>query len=204
MKSFFLISDGLLLRWNIILFGDGQNQGIPLGNMHVNSLEHIVPYDYDSPIDENLTRFKFDKVFVLDSNTADGKVALVYLKNSDSLAEQQDYLHKNPQIWFQDLSLQWHFIANTFTEYFRLLVMHLGLPHWQYAYTQVGIDPLSRQWFRFLIPERLAIDLNEQKRTRTPSTKMHKLDLKKVTMALKSFETNFFTFLFVCNIYSFI
>lgn len=40
-----------------------------------------------------------------------------------------------PQIWFQDLSCSWFFIANTFTDYFRLMIMHLGLPHWQYAFT---------------------------------------------------------------------
>ena len=41
--------------------------------------------------------------------------------------------------------------------------MHLGLPHWQYAFTQVGLDPQSLQWFRFLSPERLAIDIENRK-----------------------------------------
>jgi len=49
--------------------------------------------------------------------------------------------NNKPQIWFQDLSCSWFFIANTFTDYFRLMIMHLGLPHWQYAFTQVGLDP---------------------------------------------------------------
>ena len=41
--------------------------------------------------------------------------------------------------------------------------MHLGLPHWQYAFTQVGLDPQALQWFRFLSPERLAIDIENRK-----------------------------------------
>lgn len=41
--------------------------------------------------------------------------------------------------------------------------MHLGLPHWQYAFTQVGLDPQSLQWFRFLSPERLAIDIENRR-----------------------------------------
>jgi tubulin polyglutamylase complex subunit 2 len=43
------------------------------------------------------------------------------------------------------------------------MIMHLGLPHWQYAFTQVGLDPQSLQWFRFLSPERLAIDIENRK-----------------------------------------
>ena len=76
--------------------------------------------------------------------------------------------------------------------YVRLLVMHLGLPHWQYAFTDVGLNPTAKvkqihhhnheryhihphpflflsvsrqQWFRFMAPERLAIDLNHSRRT---------------------------------------
>lgn len=41
--------------------------------------------------------------------------------------------------------------------------MHLGLPHWQYAFTQVGLDAQTLQWFRFLSPERLAIDIENRR-----------------------------------------
>lgn len=41
--------------------------------------------------------------------------------------------------------------------------MHLGIPNWQYAFTQAGPDPQTLQWFRFLIPERLAIDIENRK-----------------------------------------
>jgi tubulin polyglutamylase complex subunit 2 len=58
----------------------------------------------------------------------------------------------DPQVWYQDNSERWFFIANSFMDYFRLMVTHLGLPDWQSAYTDVGLDPTSRQWFNFLVP----------------------------------------------------
>lgn len=53
-----------------------------------------------------------------------GRLALIFKSASSK-----------PQIWFQDLSCQWFFIANTFTDYFRLMIMHLGIPNWHYAFT---------------------------------------------------------------------
>lgn len=88
------------------------------------------------------------RAFDLDSSCQSGKVALLYCQGND-----------NPQIWFQDLSCKWYFLCKTFSDYFRLLVMHLGLPNWHYSFTEVGLDPASKHWFRLLSPERLAIDL---------------------------------------------
>ena len=78
----------------------------------------------------------------------DGRVALFYRNRKD-----------NPQVWFQDLSCTWHFISNSFTDYFRLMVTHLGLPRWLYVFTATGLDPAAKQWFRFIAPERLASDM---------------------------------------------
>lgn len=36
--------------------------------------------------------------------------------------------------------------------------MHLGLQGWLLAFTPYGMDPSTRQWLRFLSPERFAID----------------------------------------------
>merc|ERR1712224_64879 len=71
--------------------------------------------------------------FDLDAECCNGRVALLYQTSIS-----------RPQVWFQDLSCDWHFIANTFTDYFRLMAMHLGIPHWQYAFTEVGLDPVAR------------------------------------------------------------
>ena len=62
--------------------------------------------------------------FVIDSEAKDGRLALIYRGS-----------YNKPQLWFQDLSCKWYFIANCFTDYFRLMIMHLGIPCWQYAFT---------------------------------------------------------------------
>ena len=46
-----------------------------------------------------------------------------------------------PQIWFLDRSFQWHFLAATFTQYFRMLIIHMGIVGWQYYFTDVGLTP---------------------------------------------------------------
>lgn len=75
------------------------------------------------------------------------------------------------------MSCKWFFIANTFTDYFRLMIMHLGLPNWHYAFTEVGLDPQTLQWFRFLSPERLAIDIENRKNVEAASKKTRHDDL---------------------------
>ena len=32
--------------------------------------------------------------------------------------------------------------------------MHLGLPQWQYAFTDIGLSPMSKQWFNLYAPVR--------------------------------------------------
>jgi hypothetical protein len=122
----------------------------------------------------------------MDQRVKGGKLALIYRGDPA----------KPPQVWFQDLSCKWFFIANTFTDYFRLMIMHLGLPHWHYAFTSVGLDPLTLQWFRFLLPERLAIDMEYRKsrklgaRGKAPAiedrVKVESLKRKKRRMKLKA------------------
>ena len=61
---------------------------------------------------------------------------------------------ENPEIWFLDRSLQWHFLATSFTNYYRLLIAHLGLPQWQMLFTDDGLPPMlyvREKLFYFLI-----------------------------------------------------
>ena len=118
-KSFLRLSDGLLLKWSIKQ-GDLTQ---PLGCMQVNDMANLSPCPRGSfAAGEGV----FDTVgeqppecvaaFELDSNALDGRLALLY--RAEALTK--------PQIWFQDLSATWFFIAHTFTDYFRLMMMHLG------------------------------------------------------------------------------
>lgn len=78
------------------------------------------------------------------------QVCLVYKSHDDF----------TPKIYFQDLACRWHFVTTTLTNYFRLQVVHLGIIGWQYAYTDIGLDPIARQYLAFYCPERLHADDN--------------------------------------------
>jgi len=49
-----------------------------------------------------------------------------------------------PEIWFLDRSLEWWYLASCFTEYFRMMIVHLGLPLWQYLFTATGLSPETK------------------------------------------------------------
>jgi len=157
-KAFVLISDGLQLEWNV----QYQEEALPIGRMQLNPLQAVKQAtvdDCDMLVDSAgstspANRDGHTVAFSLDDT--DGHVVLFY-RSVDT----------PPQVWFQDLSCTWHFIANTFTDYFRLMVTHLGLPRWPYVFTATGLDPAAKQWFRFLAPERLATDLNSARRRRS-------------------------------------
>ncbi|XP_005622918.1 tubulin polyglutamylase complex subunit 2 isoform X2 [Canis lupus familiaris] len=84
-------------------------------------------------------------IFELDSCNGNGKVCLVYKTGKPALAQ-------DTEIWFLDRALYWHFLTDTFTAYYRLLITHLGLPQWQYAFTSYGISPQAKQWFNMYKP----------------------------------------------------
>lgn len=48
---------------------------------------------------------------------------------------------EQPSIWLLDRSYEWHFLANTFTQYFRMMIVHQGLPQWQFRFTPMGLSP---------------------------------------------------------------
>ena len=146
LKDFLLVSNGLELRWNV----QHLTEALPLGCMHLNSISQLLPCADEVTHDE-FGRLAAElpaateRVVDLDTKCEGGRVCLVPCGRAEM------------QVWFQDLACRWSFIANSFTDYFRLMVLHLGLPRWQYAYTEVGLDPIARQWARLVAPERLAL-----------------------------------------------
>jgi tubulin polyglutamylase complex subunit 2 len=163
LKAFLHHSDGLSLTWSI----DHMGEELPLGCMHLNALKQLVRVDIDpsevrhatAPRDGAAARrashlaSRADgpedaqelMAFDLDATAHDGRLCLLYRPPA----------MESPEVWFQDLSRSWYCVAESFADYLRLLLMHLGLPRWQYAYTDVGLDPVARQWIRLLAPHRL-------------------------------------------------
>ncbi|XP_074059969.1 tubulin polyglutamylase complex subunit 2 isoform X2 [Macrotis lagotis] len=165
LKNFYLMTNGFHMMWNVKL----DNYPFPLGNVMINSLMklnqlhqtsvYLLPnspslVDLEEDEDEGLVangddpeKPHFDsrnRIFELDSCSGNGKVCLVYKKDKPA--------PKDAEIWFLDRALYWHFLSDSFTTYYRLLITHLGLPQWQYAFTSYGISPQARQWFNMYKP----------------------------------------------------
>ena len=164
IKNFYITTDGLLLCWSVKFNGSVT----PLGRMEVNPLanlkritmpesskqgttQSVSVEDTESDDEDSKSRpncSQIEKAFEIDACCSHGKVCLVYESEQNT----------DPKIWFLDRAVRWHFLATSFMEYFRLMVMHLGLPQWQYAFTDIGLSPMSKQWFNLYAPVRLAID----------------------------------------------
>lgn len=44
-----------------------------------------------------------------------------------------------------DKKIRWHFLAESFTSYFRMMLVHLGVLGWQQAFSPVGLSPSTEQ-----------------------------------------------------------
>lgn len=161
LKKFYTMSDGLEIRWSC---KTGANNVLPMyiGKMYINSLDDLNRISYSgsksSMIDE-LNDFaendtpKFNSqvwhIFELDPCDGQGRVCLVY--NS----------HHDVSIWFLDRSLHFYRLASSFTDYYRLLLLHCGLPYWQYKYTDFGIPPYILHWYYIITPALFDVNTNK-------------------------------------------
>ncbi|XP_027859698.1 tubulin polyglutamylase complex subunit 2 [Xiphophorus couchianus] len=162
MRDFYLTTDGFTLTWSVKL----DDECVPLGCMMINGVGRLCPLlqptsvfslpnapslvDLDweessseSGLEPAPSAPHFDarsRIYELDSCGGNGKVCLVYKNCTPGVVAQHS------EIWFLDRSLCWHFLTATFTAYYRLMITHLGLPEWQYAYTPYGPSPQAKQW----------------------------------------------------------
>ena len=205
LRDFFLSSNGLQIIWTVLL----DRQILPLGWLHVNDLHALQPLQFGTPTsakpraeaptakgrvknklpasveeflkntsvaDDSLTikrrRYMPYKAFVLAPCGSHATVALVLTKPS-------------PSVWLVDRSRTWHMIARTFTEYYRLMTLYLGLPEWQYALTSLGPLPGTRQWLHAFVPPHVLRDGAEAAES-DPSTLADVHDITALTSATGS------------------
>jgi len=176
LKDFYLTTDGLLLTWKV-QNSDASKPDLNIGRMEINSLSNLTnifestnynlnkislaDVDYNTEDEERQTDEPkpphFDsrcKCFEIDGCKGYGKVCLVYpQRNSES--------KHSTEIWFLDRSFRWWFITNSFTSYYRIMLMHLGLPYWHYALTSMGVPQKSKKWFNLYAPIRLRLNESE-------------------------------------------
>lgn len=148
-KALLVYCNGFTLRWNL----RSRGQAAPFGVIHVNGIDSLtplagprvkVPPDY---VQSSATQSVQLAAFDIDRSCPSGRVAFVYGGFSGPRVL--------PQVWFQDPAGSWFFLAESFLDYFRLLALHLGVPHWQFAFTEVGLDSNTRNWMALFCPERL-------------------------------------------------
>ncbi|XP_019373636.1 PREDICTED: tubulin polyglutamylase complex subunit 2 isoform X2 [Gavialis gangeticus] len=188
LKNFYLMTDGFHMTWSVKI----DDTPMPLGSMMINSISKLsrlgssslyaLPNaptlaDLEDDTEEEGNEDKLEKphfdsrslIFELDPCNGNGKVCLVY-KNTKPVVTP------DTEIWFLDRALYWHFLTKTFTAYYRLLITHLGLPQWQYAFTSYGVSPQAKQWFNMYKP----ITINTALLSEEADAFVNKLDPNKV------------------------
>lgn len=158
LKGFYSCLNGLFVKW----YADMGGSEVVVGEMRINSIEALirVPIDIKFPqtngyrVDAAPLDPQTCAAYLLDSFCEFGNILLVFRAKVDyaGIAE--------PEVWFQDHSGGWHFIASTFKQYFRLLLLHLGVIGWQMFFTPEGPPQFTMQWMRHFCRERLCIDLH--------------------------------------------
>ncbi|XP_069705585.1 tubulin polyglutamylase complex subunit 2-like [Periplaneta americana] len=97
------------------------------------------------------------KIFELDACQGIGKVCLVYIHKSEC---ESDLKREDPKIWLLDRSFEWNYLAADFTQYFRMMRVHQGLPQWQFKFTPMDLTPWAEQMFVLIAPHLLQSDVN--------------------------------------------
>nr|CAD7448749.1 unnamed protein product [Timema bartmani] len=159
LKQFYFTSDGYRLIWNYEYAGEV----LPIGNMRINSISELRRLaglkssgDADCPnlldieicnqsSSSKMPRPNFGvkcKIFELDPCQGIGKVCLVYM---DKCENESDLRREDPKIWLLDRCFEWHFLANDFLQYFRTMLVHMGLPQWQFRFTPMGLTPWAEE-----------------------------------------------------------
>ncbi|KAH6596053.1 hypothetical protein BASA50_005350 [Batrachochytrium salamandrivorans] len=169
LASFLLYSNGLSLIWNTVIGSSVK----PLGRIHINSLEYIVPVDKQSIqgaylSDERAYHGRPIKGFVLDDCLPFGQVCICYISDAspshkghgDAGSGHQPTSDNTviPQIWLYESSTsKWTYVAESFSAYYRLMIANLGIHGWQMAYSSSGLSPCTSDWLCMYAPTRAAL-----------------------------------------------
>ncbi|XP_022221044.2 tubulin polyglutamylase complex subunit 2 [Drosophila obscura] len=86
------------------------------------------------------------KIFEINNINEMAKVCMLYESTSSN----------NPKFYLLELNtLSWQFLAETFSEYLRMSIAHLGLPYWELCFSSFGLPSWTEQLFLLLAPHLL-------------------------------------------------
>ena len=172
MKEFYATFNGIRLLWKVNVAGKQCIIG-DLGLLPCSEIQRV-PLDgsfFTSPISPPPDT-KSCAAFVISRLPRGGRVTLVYRPPTDQatsilLTGIQDGLnvqcvvqnYDEPEVWLQDTNSRWYYMCRSFSQYYRLCLVHLGIIGWQDAFTPAGLAPTTKQWMGIFCKERLLVDI---------------------------------------------
>lgn len=161
LKKCYSLFNGFLLRWEV----DIARTLVPVGELRLNTLDEIKACNaIDFTVQQALPPYvqtpvkKHCSLFTIDSHSEIGNIVLLYRFASDSTSKDQVNVNNQPEVWLLDRSGQLIYLAATFTQYVRLMVVHLGVYGWQHIFSDDGLSDITQQWMNMFCKERLIMD----------------------------------------------
>ncbi|XP_012159742.1 tubulin polyglutamylase complex subunit 2 [Ceratitis capitata] len=100
------------------------------------------------------------KIFEINNVNEVAKVCMLFEANSCNL----------PKFYLYELNtMKWTFLSDTFSEYLRMAIAHLGLPYWELCFSNIGLPSWTEQLFLLLAPHLLEDYEPRQDRQVNPS-----------------------------------
>ncbi|XP_026465173.1 tubulin polyglutamylase complex subunit 2-like [Ctenocephalides felis] len=154
LKEFYLSTDGLKLVWSYEYSPQDLRE---VGYMHIRSITEFVQL--------STLKDELEQNPVEDAPRIGQKSRIIEFDNIDNLAKVlmiYEESEKTPKFWLLDLpsehnnnKQQWTLLANSFSQYLRMSIAHLGLPQWQLCFSKQGMLPWAEQLFMLIAPHLL-------------------------------------------------
>ncbi|KAL0235230.1 hypothetical protein GEMRC1_001812 [Eukaryota sp. GEM-RC1] len=173
-KSFCLATNGFDLSYDI----KSQDETIPLGKASICALSELsriraLDYNDTSAIDLAVPP-PFPHAKALSRRALAGAAAFVLTQDFRHIGGRFCFFYRegcvdSPEIWLQDLALEWWYVCSSFSDLMRLFFYHFCLPRWALIFTDTLPDQAALHWLRLLAPKRLELDLSYKRSLNVPS-----------------------------------
>lgn len=169
VKRFYSLFNGIDVTWQTEI-GD---KVIQMGEIKVPKLKELQRVsivdcicDFNNWKDVTVqppTDFKTCGAFTVESCDS-GDVILLFdesqkVSGGETGGSQSSGSSCSPIVCLMDRCGRLHYICQSFRQYLRLMVLHLGIRGWQLAFTPEGLPPATQQWMNYFCKERLITDL---------------------------------------------
>lgn len=169
LRNFYLSNDGIDLKW----YCNNQNEHIA-GQIKINSLMSMKMID--SSMDKYLVDGNTDQLLYETSLSKSTPNSHKYysIGPADYNSGQILINSKNSQFYLLDNALYlWQLPCPTFSDYFRLAILHCGVRNWHYIFTNYGLPIMSSFLLKLVCPGRLNMYLKQQKLKISPNLLKH-------------------------------